>query len=234
MLKRRTRCCYGATYEFYGWDHDALMRGKLKTVLLYRGKTRRKPSIRKAEHLSGSRDCAPKVWGDLMTEFRVTWQRKSASDWWLATRENVGIAWKRPQHNYIMNKLNDARTPPWTAARQRAIRDSMGGTAAIVARIKEAQRRNNETGWYIRGNTVSWYGPGAERFTDAYVPIGPAAGCARVRPSWVASEDSTASRKADSARYQTSQTAAAGDQMGHGRTSHGRVHHTISDRGAVK
>lgn len=156
---------FGATYEFYGWDHDALMRGRLKTVLLYRGKTRRAPSVRKREHLRGTRDAAPKPWGDLVTDFKVTWQRRCVTDLWLSVRENVGIAYKRPRYNYLMNTFNDNRVPIYAQQRERALRNSMGGTAAIVAGIKAQQRRG--TGWSIRGNTVRWFGPDAEGRRDA-------------------------------------------------------------------
>lgn len=156
---------FGATYEFYGWDHDALMRGLLKTVLLYRGKTRRAPSVRKREHLRGSCDAAPKPWSDLVTEFRVTWQRRRVTDLWLSVRENVGIAYKRPRYNYLMNTMNDNRVPIYAQQRERALRDSMGGTASIVADIKAQQRHG--TGWSIRGNTVRWFGPEAEGRRDA-------------------------------------------------------------------
>lgn len=170
---------FGATYEFVGWDHDALMRGCLKTVLLYRGKTRRAPSVRKREHLQGSRDAAPKPWGDLVTEFRVTWQRRRVTDLWLSVRENVGIAYKRPRYNYLMNTMNDNRVPIYAQQRERAMRDSMGGTAAIVAGIKAQQRhgtaaifdgirsRQLAAGWSIRGDTVLWHGPEAEGRRDA-------------------------------------------------------------------
>lgn len=153
---------FGATYEFYGWDHDALMRGRLKTALLYRGKTRRAPSVRKREHLQGSRDAAPKPWGDLVTDFRVTWKSRRVTDLWLSVRENVGIAYKHPRYNYLMNTLNDNRVPIYAQQRERAMRDSMGGTAAIVADIREQQRGNHWIGWKRNANSVTWYGPDAE------------------------------------------------------------------------
>lgn len=156
---------FGATYEFGGWDHDALMRGRLKTVLLYRGKTRRAPSVRKREHLRGTCDAAPKPWGDLVTDFRVTWKSRRVTDMWLSVRENVGIAYKRPRYNYLMNTMNDNRVPIYAQQRERAMRDSMGGTAAIVAGIKAQQRHG--TGWSIRGDTVRWFGPEAEGRRDA-------------------------------------------------------------------
>lgn len=156
---------FGATYEFYGWDHDALMRGRLKTVLLYRGKTRRAPSVRKREHLRGTRDAAPKPWGDLVTDFITTWQRRHVTNLWLSVRENVGIAYKRPRYNYLMNTFNDSRVPIYAQQRERALRDSMGGAAEIIAGIKAQQRHG--TGWSIRGNSVHWFGPDAEGRRDA-------------------------------------------------------------------
>lgn len=163
---------FGATYEFYGWDHDALMRGRLKTILLYRGKTRRAPSVRKREHLRGTRDAAPKPWGDLVTDFRVTWQRRHVTDPWLSTRENVGIAYKCPQCNDKMNHLNPNRIPIPEQYRQRRLRDSIGGTAAIVAGIKAHQRHAGNacwTGWHWpnASDLVTWYGPDAEGRRDA-------------------------------------------------------------------
>jgi hypothetical protein len=154
----------GATYEFWGYDAESLIEGRIKRVLLYRGQTRQRPEARRDQHLHGGMGVPAKPWASLVTEWRVTWSRKHVSQMWLNTREALGIAWKSPQYNINFNKMNPRRVTPWEAKRLQRIIAAHGGVEVLVMEAKKRDgvvfgcRLNPDGTWSAYGSRAEEVG----------------------------------------------------------------------------
>lgn len=158
---RRTGKRPGALYEFLGWDPRALLRGKLKTIVLYDGQTRQQPEVRRDQHLYGSPNGEPpKVWGPLVTDWRVVKQWRRIGNWWLDIREAWLIAKRHPVANIQLNRSNRHRIPPWEMKRLMEQIERAGGVAVLVRRANGGIR----AGWSINRTSgdVTWYGADAD------------------------------------------------------------------------
>jgi hypothetical protein len=112
----------------------------LKIVCLYVGQTRQRPETRRDQHLYGGLGSPPKIWADLVTEWRVTWKRRKTYQFWLDLREAWRIAAKKPQNNIMLNTMNPKRIKPWDAKELRKMRDALGGTEVLIARTQGQNR----------------------------------------------------------------------------------------------
>lgn len=144
----------GATYIFYGWDPHALLKGKLREIILYVGKTRRRVETRWREHLVGAPGVAPKVWAPLVTRQEPLKEWMRISDWWLSVREAWSISWHQPRCNIVLNKTNRKRIPPWEMARLMSQINAHGGVQRLVecakADVGVRVLPNGKPKWYGR------------------------------------------------------------------------------------
>ncbi len=150
----------GATYIFFGWDPYALLRGKLRVVVLYVGKTRRRVETRWREHMKGAPGVPPKLWAPLVTDVHTLKEWRRITDLWLSVREAWSINWHSPRANIALNKANAKRIPPWEMQRLMFEINRRGGVAVLV----EKARRPVEKGLRLdNGRVVERYGARAER-----------------------------------------------------------------------
>lgn len=143
----------GATYIFYGYDPHVLLKGKLRIIVLYVGKSRRRVETRWREHMVGAPGVAPKVWAPLVTEQQPLKEWGRITDWWLSVREAWSISWHRPRANILLNKANPRRIPPWEMQRVMARIEGCGGVTRLVDQARA------DVGWRVTPDgAVEWYG----------------------------------------------------------------------------
>lgn len=144
----------GATYLFDGYDPYALLKGRLKEIPLYGGKTRQRPENRWRQHLHGGRGAAPQLWAPLVTGVRVVKEWERISDGWLSVRETLMIGWRQPRANIRLNRGNPHRIPPWEMRRLMTLIDRRGGAPRLIDQAKA------EVGIRLTadGGAVEWYG----------------------------------------------------------------------------
>lgn len=99
----------------------------------YVGRTAR-PDLRHREHMLGGGKwrVTPKPWADLEPRRYVICRKKRRLEITTHFLEWFWIKVLLPAYNIQMNRTNPRRIKPWTASRQRALRDQYGTTAAVV------------------------------------------------------------------------------------------------------
>lgn len=150
MNKRRR----GATYIFYGYDPYSLLKGRLKVVCLYVGKTRQRPENRWRQHLHGGLGAPAQLWAPLVTDVHTLKEWEAITDWWLSARETLSIGWHQPRCNICLNMGNPKRIPPWEMRRLMNQINHRGGAQRLIDQAKA------EVGLRLTadGKSTQWYG----------------------------------------------------------------------------